>query len=146
MMKRKNSKSANRKKKARNQRDYPLHLPCPQAGSSHVEEQMLVDIPAMEISPSVDSRFPSLELVLRIKESMERLSSKDYLVLYTSFDHHYRQTSGTGAPQGIVSLEVFMKNVTRKDASSFRDLVNNAVTEKDWENVITHGMRLALSS
>ncbi|KAH9977334.1 hypothetical protein BGW80DRAFT_1443580 [Lactifluus volemus] len=124
MMKRKNSKSASRKKKARNQRDYPLHLPSPQAGSSHVEEQMLVDIPAMEISPSVDSRFPSLELVLRIKESMERLSSKDYLWHWCS--------------SGIVSLEVFMKNVIRKDASSFRDLVNNAVTEKDWENVITH--------
>jgi hypothetical protein len=155
MTKRGRSKSAFTKisKKARSGPEYSSCLPSP--GPSRIAEEQMqvsspvpgddVDISAMEISSSVNSRLPSLELPLRVKKSMEKIGTKDCQMLYVSFASHYYQTFETGAPQ-IVAMDVFKKNVTRKNVSSFHDLLNNAVTEKDWENVITHGMCLALSS
>jgi hypothetical protein len=149
MTKRRRSKSANRKK-ARVGPEYSYHTPS--AGPSLVsEEQMQVgspvpaddlDIASMDISPS--ARLFSLDLPSRVKRYMEQRSrSKDYTALHAYIDGLHLDND---APQNIVSLDVFKQNVTRKNASDFRNLVNKAVTEKDWENVVTHGMCLALSS
>jgi hypothetical protein len=162
-MKRQSSKSAftNRPKKARVE---PANPSPPSPGPSRADEQQIQvglgssvpvnddTISAIGISPTMttsESRLPSLELPLRVKKFMERSGSKGCSVLHTLVASHYCDfhTSGTGDPQdtGIVTLDVFMKNVTSKKASDFHQLVNDAVTEEDWKNVITHGMHLALS-
>jgi hypothetical protein len=153
MMKRGRSKSAftNISKKARIG-PYSSHSPSP--GPSRLSEEQMqvsspvpaddVDIASMEISPSaLSSRLLLPELPSRVKKFTEFISSKDYQTLHTYIISQY---FNAGVPEVIVSLDVFMQNVTCKNATDFRDLVNKAVTEKDWENVITHGMCLALSS
>ncbi|KAH9977335.1 hypothetical protein BGW80DRAFT_1288680 [Lactifluus volemus] len=93
-----------------------------------------LDIASMDTSPS--ARLFSLDLPSRVKRYMEQHSrSKDYTVLHAYIDGLHLDND---APQNIVSLDVFKQNVTRKNSSDFRNLVNKAVTEKDWENVITH--------
>jgi hypothetical protein len=52
-------------------------------------------------------------------------------------------TSCAAIPEGFVLREVFRKNMKSRNVSSAVELAIKAVREKDWKDVLMHGMHHA---
>ena len=65
---------------------------------------------------------------------------------FLSLIHVYveRVLRNTPDIESLVSREIFLQNVSRRQASGFLDLAKKSARDKDWKNVILHGMILAL--
>ena len=71
--------------------------------------------------------------------------SEDYPAILSIIHHDVQRVlRNTLDIESLVSREVFFQNVSRKRASGFLDLARKSARDKDWKDVILHGMILAL--
>ena len=89
---------------------------------------------------------PSPELLSSLAHEMRFISDNDPGILYVIDNSILRvwETISESAPGSLVPRDVFVRNAPRKQASGFFDLAKKATREKDWKDVILHGMLLAL--
>jgi hypothetical protein len=104
------------------------------------------DVAATEgIPTAMDTRLPSPELLSELAEEFQDLKypcDRDLVHIYFALRSLYR--TAPPVPKDFVSPNVFDKNITSRNVSDLLHLVKMAVREKDWKDVVSHGMHLAL--
>ncbi|KAI0255367.1 hypothetical protein BJV78DRAFT_1279535 [Lactifluus subvellereus] len=147
--------STDRQKRAKAQPENPL----PSPGPSRIDHQPGLPLPVEDVAME---GFATTESVARIEgdrretnprpgpPSPELLSAMTHelrfvtgnedntAILYLVYNNLQKVREDLSAPGSLVSLEVFLRNASLKQASDFLGLAKQAARKKDWKDVILH--------
>ncbi|KAI0253840.1 hypothetical protein BJV78DRAFT_1351441 [Lactifluus subvellereus] len=86
---------------------------------------------------ATNPRCPSPELLSIIEQEMEFVEDGDPAVgIYLSLRKVYMQNPPV--PEGFVTRDIFLRNVSHEKGSDFLDLAKKALKEQSWKDVVIH--------
>jgi hypothetical protein len=113
-------------------------------GFATAESVAMIEGDRTPMSPTPRALSPELLSALIHEMGYIRESEDDPAIL--TLIHHATEKVLENTPdiESLVSRKVFLQNVSRKQGSGFLDLAKKSARNKDWKDVILHGMVLAL--
>ena len=112
-------------------------------GFETAESVAMIEGDRTAISPMPRALSP--ELLSALIHDMGYINEDDPVILSHLIYHDVQRVlRNTPDIESLVSREIFLQNVSRRQASGFLDLAKKSARDKDWKNVILHGMILAL--